>query len=318
MTTIILVLLLTSLVTSFILLIFRAYALKIVCSLVRAWTRLYTSVAPEEERWNRREEMESDLYEHIRYLRAGGYRPPEIAIQVLFRMLCGVMDDVAWSAPCLPGAMAERLERWGEALGRFRTPPSVITYLALFGLLNGSLFLSDGDRSWMHLLGLNTSACGAIFVMHHRQRPWARRIFIWYLGIATVLLLGVLAWVVVHHRVYEVPGFYPLMLQFAVAFLPLILAMLVGSEGCRARFFKGRWWPVFVSWALIAAISIGTAMHLGLSTSTAVWTWMALASLAFVIGCGVFMGCAAAVCHGGLKGGAGLLRLMAAGVRHLT
>ena len=309
---------LMSLLMPFILLVVLAYALKLVSSLVKAWTWLYTSVAPEGERSNRREEVLSDLHEHIQDSRAGGHRPAEIAVHLLLRMLCGVKDDLAWSAPYLPSAMAERLERGGEALSQFRTPTAVITSLAVFSLLNASLFLSDGDKPWTEFLVMNVSACAVIFVMHHQQRPWARRIIQWYLGIATALLVSVLVWVVLYHRVYEMPGFYRLMLQFAVAMLPLILAMLVSSERCRARFFKGRWWPVFASWGLIAAISLGTAMYLGLSTLTTVWTGMTLVTLALVIVCAVFAGCAAVVCHGGLKGGAGLLRLMAAGIRHLT
>ena len=127
-----------------------------------------------------------------------------------------------------------------------------------------------------------------------------------------------LVWAVLQNRLYETPGFYGQMLQVAVAMLPLILAMSVSSERCRARLFKGRWWPVVACWGLIAAISLGTAMYLGLSTLTTVWAGMAVAALALVIVCAVFVGCATVVCHGGLKGGAGLLRLMAAGIRHLT
>ena len=262
--------------------------------------------------------MLSDLHEHIQDSKAEGHRPAEIAVLVLLRMLCGIKDDLAWSAPYLPSAMAERLERRGETLSHLKTPTVVITSLAFFSWLNVSFFVSDGDEPWTVLLGMNVSASGVIFVMHNQQRPWARRILHWYLGIATASLVGVLVWVVVHHRLYEMPGFYRLMLQVAVAMVPLILAMLVSSERCRDRFFKGRWWPVFACWGLIAAISLGASICLGLPTLTTVWTGMALMALALVIACAFFVGCATVVCHGGLKGGAGLLRLMAAGIRHLT
>ena len=287
-------------------------------SLVEAWIWLYTSVAPAGERDPRRAEVLSDLHEHIQDSRAEGHRPAEVAVHVLLRMLCGVKDDLAWSAPYLPSAMAERLERGGETLSHFRTPTMVITSLAFLSWANVSFFVSDGDKPWTVFLGMNLSACGMIFVMHNQQRRWARRILHWYLSIATAALAGVLVWEVLHHRLYEIPGFYRLVLQVGVAIVPLILAMLVGSERCRARFFKGRWSPVFACWGLIAAISLGTAVYPGLSTLTTVWTWMVLTALALVIVCAVFVGCAAVVCYGGLKGGAGLLRLMAAGIRHLT
>ena len=308
----------TSLLMPFILLVILAFAMPMVRSLVKAWTWLYTSVAPEGERSPRREEVLSDLHEHIQDSRAEGHRPAEIAVQVLLRMMCGAKDDLAWSAPYLPHAMAERLERGGEILSRIRTPTVVITSLALFGMLNASFFVSDGDKPWTIFLGMNLSACGVIIVMHNQQSRWARRILHWYLVAATASLVGVLLWAVLHHRLYEMPGFYQLMLQFAVAMVPLVLAMLVGSELCRRRVFKGRWWPVIVCWGLIAAISLGAGMYLGLSSLTTVWTAMALAALALVIVCAIFVSCAAVVCYGGLKGGASCMRLIAAGIRHLT
>ena len=308
----------TTLLMPFILLVVLAFALPMVRSLVKAWTWLYTSVAPVVVRGPRCAEVLSDLHEHIEDSRAEGHRPAEIAVQVLLRMLCGIKDDLAWSAPYLPNAMEERLERGGETLSRFRTPTVVITSLALFSMLNVSFFVSDGDKLWTQFLGMNVSACGVIIVMHNQQRTWARRILHSYLAIATAVLVGVLVWVVLHYRLYEMPGFYQLMLQAAVAMLPLVLAMSVGSELCRARVFKGRRWPVFGCWGLIAAISFGTAMYLGISTFTTVWAAMALAGLALVIVCAMFVSCAAVVCYGGLKGGAGCMRLMAAGIRRMN
>ena len=299
-------------------LVARTYALPMVTSFVKAWTWLYTVAVPEGERNNRRAEVLSDLHEHIHDSRAKGHRPAKIAVHVLLRMLCGVKDDLAWSAPYLPSVMAERLESGGEALSHLKTPTVTVTSLATVSLLNLSFFMSEGDKAWTVLIGMNVSACGVIFVMHNQQRLWARRILNWYLGIATTLLFGVLVWVVLYHRVYEVPDFYRLLLQFAVAMLPLALVMLVGSERCRSRFFKGHWWPVFTCWGLIAAISLGASMYLGLSILITVWAVMALTALAFIIGCAFFVGCVAVVCHGALKGGAGLLRLMAAGIRHLA
>ncbi len=309
--------LLISLLVPFILLAVFAFAMPMVKVLLRTWTWLYTSVAPEGERLSRRAEMLSDLYEHIQGSKAEGHRPAEIAVQVLLRMVFGVKDDLAWSAPYLPKAMADSLERGGNGLSHFKTPTVVITSLALFGLLNTSLVVSDGDKPWTLFLGMNVVASGVILVMHNQQRSWARRILQGYLGITTVSLVGIFVWVVLHHRLYEMPGFYRLILQVAVAMLPLILAMLVSTERCRARFFKDRWWPVIVCWGLIAAISLAAAVNLGLSTLITVWTGMVVAALSVVIVCAIFLGCAAIVCHGGLKGGAGILRLMAAGVRLL-
>lgn len=74
-----------------------AFALPLATYFLRIWAFLYTWGLPEDIRRRRRAELESDLHEHRISMRAQGYRPVEIACQVLIRCVRGVPADVAWS-----------------------------------------------------------------------------------------------------------------------------------------------------------------------------------------------------------------------------
>lgn len=62
----------------------------------RAWTHLYTSRMPTELRVSRREEIDSDLWEHVRDGRETGTRPLITALEILSRTCLGVVDDLTW------------------------------------------------------------------------------------------------------------------------------------------------------------------------------------------------------------------------------
>jgi uncharacterized protein (TIGR03435 family) len=62
-------------------------------SLVRNWTRLYTSRLPASVRERRRAEVESDLWESQQNENA---RTPASALHVVVRLLIGIPDDLGW------------------------------------------------------------------------------------------------------------------------------------------------------------------------------------------------------------------------------
>ncbi len=69
----------------------------IVPSLVRNWARMYTLGLPSEIREARRDEIESDLWEHAHDLELGREGPaPFCALHALIRLLTGVPDDMLW------------------------------------------------------------------------------------------------------------------------------------------------------------------------------------------------------------------------------
>ena len=285
--------------------------------LVKSWARLYTLAAPKKEREGRCLEVLSDLHEHVKDCQVEGYRPAETAVQILFRMVWGLKDDLAWSAPYLRSTLSERLERGSEAISHLKTSYSVISCLALFGMFNLAFLLSDGHKPWTLLLFTNISIPVVAIVLSNRQRTWARRLIRWYCGIASVLMVGVLLWVVLEYHLYQMPTFYQVMLQFSVAMLPLVLMMLVSNKLCRVRLFKGHRWPIFVCWALIISISLGIAIAMGLIVVLTIWTVMVLMVLTFMVMSIIFLSGAAVVYYGGLKVSAECMLLIAAGIRRL-
>ncbi len=269
----------------------------------------------ECEAW--REEDLSDLHDHIEDLRAEGYRPDVIAVHILLRVVRGMKDDVARSVPHARNALAKRLESGSVALSHFRASTTMIAAVAVFCMMNVSFLMSEDSMSWVGLLGLNVTLAIVLTVICNQHHLWARRALSIYIGTVLALLVGVLAWVVLQQRLYEMPNFNPLMLQVFFAVLPLTLGMAVHSEMCRVRVFKGHRWPVYVSWAVIAAASLGTAIPLGLTFVLMAWGLMVMMVIGLTVMAVIFTIVSTIVCYVGLKGSALSLRLMAAGIRRL-
>lgn len=78
-------------------LLISALSLPAVKSLVGSWVRLYTRGLPNGLRERRRTEMNSDIYEHERAALSEGYKPREVAAQILVRFLAGIPADIKWS-----------------------------------------------------------------------------------------------------------------------------------------------------------------------------------------------------------------------------
>jgi hypothetical protein len=77
--------------------------LRLVERLVRTWTRLYTTGVSPDLRDRRRAEIDSDLWES-RHQPQGPYT----AAHLLWRLLLGVGDDVAWRSSCRPRSTVTR------------------------------------------------------------------------------------------------------------------------------------------------------------------------------------------------------------------
>lgn len=276
--------LITILLAPIVLIIVSALALSAVTFIVKGWTRLYTIAAPEHERESRRAEADSVLHEERSAFRAEGYKPAEVAVRVLLRMALRVRSDMAWLAPYLPTALAERLAKGDDALSRVRTPTRMVSSLAVLGLMNWSFYMSDDDLTWMGWLLLNVGMLAMFVVMWNDQRRWARRVLYSLTGLATVMATGVVVWVTFQYRLYEIPLFY----QYVLAMLPVLLAMVVADKSIRVRFFRDRWWPVFVCWFLMAVASLGAALISNLTAFVTAWKLMAAIVLALVTATAIF------------------------------
>jgi len=135
--------------------------------MTRSWVALYTLGLPPEFRDARRAEIDSDLWEHQRTARLQDQPPGETALQLLTRLLLGILSDVTWRLETGHSVSGERSIRMNEAL-YMRGLVAVGVALALLVVIVGvgSIFnaFEDGDNSgWVW--GGSLSALSGVAVM---------------------------------------------------------------------------------------------------------------------------------------------------------
>ena len=307
------------LVGAIIMVVIRAFALPLAQSFARLWMSIYAAGVPSNLREDRRAEILSDLHENVADFREQGYRPDEIAIRIMLRVVRGMKDDVAWSAPHLPGALAEQFERGSEALRHVGTPKFIITAMAVLGMMNCAWLMSDEDKTWVMWFIFNGEALTIFVLIGNQQHRWARYALRLLIGLAFAVGLATILYLVLDRRLYESPSFNQTMLGFAIALLPLFLWTVVSSETCRVRLFRRRLWPIFSSLVLSIVGALWISLYMGL-TATLVTVWMLLA--AFAVGymalAAIFLGGASIVWYVGLRGGAAGMRLLADRIRRMV
>jgi hypothetical protein len=74
-----------------------AWGLPLATAFARTWTRLYTRLAPAEQRERRIEETEYHLFAQTEGDREAGYKSSEIGLRIMGRVVCGVLDDLTWA-----------------------------------------------------------------------------------------------------------------------------------------------------------------------------------------------------------------------------
>ena len=295
----------------------RGRALAAARSLVLSWTWLYTAALPEQFRTARREEIRSDLHDHIEQDREEGVVQAWTAVGLLRRMASGAWDDVCWALPQVTSALAVNLVRGGEAIGQMRTPPWAISYVAVAALVNVCLALSDWNRLWPTWPLVNAVVLAATLLLQKQRQPWTRDILLWggSFTFALALGIGILAeWG--SGPPWPLP--YSLILE-AVVMVPLvILALLVASRVSGVYGFEGnRWRLVLLCVPVIGVALWGSGAALDGSPENLIEVSAASALLSVVWG---FM--AASFAWGSrvaaqtlLGGTAGCIRLLAIGAR---
>ena len=142
-------------------------ALDLAVGMTRSWVAVYTSGLRPEFRDARRAEIDSDLWEHQRTARLQDQPPGETALQLLTRLLLGILSDVTWRLETGHSVSGERSIRMNEAL-YMRGLVAVGVALALLVVIVGvgSIFnaFEDGDNSgWVW--GGSLSALSGVAVM---------------------------------------------------------------------------------------------------------------------------------------------------------
>ena len=250
-------------------------SIRIVC----LWVRIYTVLAPRDDRDSRRAEILSDLHDHREQLLQEGHRPVEAAVLIFLRMITGAMDDVAWAWPHLGTNLVGKLNSGKISAQRIVTRKVLVLSAACLGFANCLFFAADIDHTLLEWSVHNLGAVLASVLICHQEHPTARRVLNGLMGAAIVSGTALMAWLVVEYRLYDEPLFRQMMLSA----MPIFVMVVVGTKGFRVRAFGGRWWPAVVAWVVIGGISIATADHFAgsLTTLLTVWGFMALVVLSY-------------------------------------
>lgn len=120
-------------------------------SFTRRWASLYTRGLPADLRAARRDELESDLWEHTHWSTTEGRRPSRIALEITERLVAGMAADLLWrfehrgaqphtTRPLGGGNMARLMKNYGMV--------ALTLALALFtiSISIGVVAFDDGKR----------------------------------------------------------------------------------------------------------------------------------------------------------------------------
>lgn len=112
--------------------------------LTRAWVGLYTRGVTPELRHERRAELESDLWEHVRSGAGDGRRQAATALEIVGRLVAGMPADLAWRSE------TRRLHRQAQTGGGTSMVTAVKRYgmVALAGAL-GAWLLAMSVAVWV-------------------------------------------------------------------------------------------------------------------------------------------------------------------------
>ena len=286
-------------------------------SLVSAWTWLYTAALPGQVRTARREEIRSDLHDQMAQDREAEVSPARTAIHVARRMVSGAWDDVGWSLPHIPSALCGHLIRGSHAIGHVQPSPWAISSLAVLGLMNWVLAMSDLLHPWFQWPLVNVGVLAITLLLQSDRHPWVRRLFLLWGASTVVLTVGMAILSARDSRLLELPVDYSLVIEVMLLTPLMVLGLLVAARISRANVFEGNWWwPIllcptiigFALWGSSIAVDGSPENFLEVSVATAVLSvgWAALAATS-AYG-------AKFVCHAGLRGTAGCMRLLAGGI----
>ena len=297
---------------------FEAYALGLVCSLVKAWTWLSSQTFPPDERREMREHVASSLYEEVADAKEDGYAPHIIAVRMLISNLVGIPGDVRSAMFNIFAFLPDRLERGSLAIRRFKTPGLVIASLAMFLMINFLGLVAEGENA-KDLLLMNC-ALPLVIVLHWQQhRRWARRVLIGLTVLAVILVVLFVVVFTVQYRLYEHPLFPQLLRDFGIAILPALSAAVLTFDAVRKRIFGGNLRAVGLAWGIAFAITTGLAYKVShIATEIFVmWGLLAVAFLMLVAMAWCFGLFTEILCSGTLRTTAFAMRVLAAGIRRL-
>ena len=299
--------------------IVKAFALPVVRTGAKGWTKLYTSFAPADERDDRREQILSHLHDEEADYKSKGHTRVETAVLILYETLTGVPDDLAWTRPFIVPTVAGKLTEWSNASDGLRAPEWLVKSVAMLVFFNVSFWASGDYDSWSNVVVVNSATPVVLAFVLNVDRPLVRRaVTAFVIVVAAVAIVGVL-WLVFTFRLYDEPVLLRSWYQCALVFAPPVLILSARDLMRRIGVFQDRTWAIWAVGSVIIAVSLFLSGHVGLDAWVLIAVWAALALGLVLIGF-VLAGCwlaAAAACHAGTKACATGLKVVAAGFRNL-
>lgn len=187
-------------------------------TLCQVWVGFYTWRLPAEAAKRRRDEIESDLFEHTREAGSAGATSHRLAAEILGRVLVGVPADLSWRRA------TRREPRQGLALGgtsmsmsttaanRLLTFLGALTVIYVWGIIVADAFFlpkADDEIGWglkalfgAPALAGNISMITGLTIRHHSPRAGFRfivagalgpAVWFWMLPIYGPLLIATIA-----------------------------------------------------------------------------------------------------------------------------
>ena len=290
-----------------------AFALNVARWLITAWTWVFTSVMPKEERDSHRAEVHSDVHDHIANYREEGHSPSGIAALLIVRFAWGLKDHLAHALPYAPEALADHLVRGSNALSRGKSNSMVISTLAVLLVFNFAFWTSREEHSLVEwgFLSLSVPVIGKLYSMP--LAPWVKKALEVSACVTLLAGMGAIAWYVVQNRIYDAPFFAEFVATMGILALALWGAVTVSKRLLRGRTIRERGWAVAALWgitilgSLLAANWIsGTAEYLA-----ALWLMVSLTVIAFAATLLVALICAVLLWRGGTWAASKGMRAMA-------
>jgi hypothetical protein len=131
--------------------------LDLASALTRAWTAAYTSGLPADLREQRRAEIDCDLWEHQWLASRRGDPATGTAIEILARMLAGMLSDITWRAQASRPARGNRST---EMKGSWFLPAFAVAGVGVVPLL-----ILGGLAGWYWALVLTAPIAIGLFVV---------------------------------------------------------------------------------------------------------------------------------------------------------
>lgn len=188
--------------------------------LTRVWVRLYTRGLPADLRAARRDELESDLWEHRRWRTAENRRPGRVALEIMERLFAGMAADLSWrlehrgarrqmtrpvgggtvigllkkhgmvALTVALGAMTASLAIVGEAFGEVERSQVAALFVAGLLILGGLVAMRGGLRGGRIAVALGAIVPGMLLV--------------WTI-IMPIITLAILVWLYAGRRPRQAP-----------------------------------------------------------------------------------------------------------------